>query len=667
MNNGEKNLIKDYLAKYPVMRYIMPSFTNNGKDISHRLLILRQAYWVLSRIIDHDGDPAELDKTKFYDGTKADKGTNSATVGTSTTDVFKETLKIHDATKVGELTNGLAKAYIATNNLGLTHNDVQLLALFLNIAKNNCKDNQLSTYNAIDAELKKQNIPYNATNFLAYTTSTTYKELLAVFADQLNFKNNYADKIKLLQALAEAYVIPALETADSAGVISLVEILNYDNIHKLDVKSQHDEKLFYNVDIRELFFTQEYTVAKTAITGSSLSKIGQLITGSTVARYPALLTTKAITTPKSGDIYLICVHHSNSLFHAIGPVSPSITSETVTINQDQSGLFKITTKSSNGTEKTDDFTEKFNELVQNDNFCRAFGALTDKPGESDACANLVVSCLGKETHNADTCKFNFLKIAKPTKGFRAWSSLTQIQKQYASYRILLGLEIYGVYNKDGNYSYYKDGNLIYTSDIIKKIIPGAKDEHIEYINTLMKNVGTLETPTKSNSSSKPRYIVTNKKPSVLTFYPANLNLGGINIRGMHGGADQKQEIQQNQLSHILYGGGREDIEKIILGINNKMAYLTKNYSKAMSPDNIEYIMKKIRSFETLGDEIDKLEAVIAAYISIAAQYPNKEITITENEIKLYKNELENKQNKIVSKNNNFDKLFGGIILMQFKP
>ena len=53
--SGNKDLLNDYFKRYPVLRYLMPKVTNNGgRDVTNRLFFMRQAAWVLLKIINEN-------------------------------------------------------------------------------------------------------------------------------------------------------------------------------------------------------------------------------------------------------------------------------------------------------------------------------------------------------------------------------------------------------------------------------------------------------------------------------------------------------------------------------------------------------------------------------------------------------------------------------------
>jgi len=590
MFNREKDLISDYLKEYPVIRYIMPSFTNNGQNVSHRLHILRQAYWVLVQILNAtDNNPKFADTTNFISGS-----------------TFK-----------------------AIPELNLTEDDIALLSLFLLIASKNFKVNEIKAGLSND-----KNIIYGDVKEIS-----KYEDLL----DKLNDSTNglSENKIKVLKAL-----IVAAKSADkpiSKGP------KNWDQIAKFSAKEPFTGPLFYTVSIDWIFFTD----------GDAKDPNNNQLN----------LTQNSIL-EASGTIYLMCSLAQNSFTYAMGPAKQSRPNYSFRFEQNANGLFilkKIDPKTNQIIEQ--DFTADFSKLVENNQFCRFFGAgradkdINKVDSANTTCGSLIADCIGETTHDVKRCRANFLNIDTPTKGFRGWNTLSPDQRRYVAYRILLGLGIPGTWDKNGNLTFVdENGKPIYSIDEIKSFIveSEAKKKELaadknafklqaEYVSRLLTDVGTIVTYSRPNVSGRPSMSPISK-PSFITINPRMGGNFGLSSFKLVGGANE------SQFETIQYGGGIDDANKIILSIRQKIDALDKINPRALPADKKAYINDKITKFYNLAQEVDNYEQLLVAYITIAAQYPTKDIVITEQEIDKFRIESNKKKTAMAQKIQKFDTL-----------
>lgn len=656
MFNREKDLISEYLAEYPVLRYIMPSFMNNGVNVSHKLHILRQAYWVLVQILNAENSVI------------APIATNTATIYNLT-----ERTDTHDTNDVTKLvpSEKIATNYKAIPALNLTADDIQLLALFLKIAR---EDFAVNTTQKIATIVNTLAISKDIIYQLPITGVAgvaNFKELLTIFVDSSN--GITADKVTLLDHLTTGVVVPALEVSNNATPIAaaeLREIANYSELSTFITKESFNGPLFHTVPLNKLFFSDETTVVKSIIDATTPESKGKTTSTPTKRIYPAFLTLRSIFS-LSNSVYLMCSAAQNSFTGAMGPVKSSTAEFTFAFDQTANGLFVLKKFDKSGKIVSQDFSDDFSKLVEGNEFCRAFGAgnasKSTDPAEiakaKFACASLVADCLGETTHNTEACRANFAKVAVPTKKFRGWNKLSKDQRRYASYRILLGLGIAGRWNSDGNLTFANNDVPIYDEATIKTLIPGANAEHVEYVQTLMKTLGTIETTAKKvdgvarpsmSAMSVPKFITINPRLAGTAGLSGLSGFSGLrNIIGnMNGGAIQEEQ----QISSIQYGGGIDDANRIILSITGKMNALKTINPKALPPSKEQYIRNKMSSFESLAREIDDLERIVITYITLASQHPAKDIVFTELEVNNFKAEAEKRQQLLASKINKFESL-----------
>lgn len=608
MFNREKDLISEYLNQYPVLRYIMPSFTNNGINVSHRLHILRQGYWVLVQILNAT-DKTFFTEAKFISGTSA----------------------------------------IAMPELNLTKEDVELLGLLLQIASEDLSVDNARKVTTITNLLKSsESIVYDLSKF--DTTKGAFADLLAALNDDSNGLSN--EKITVLSALAtkaKLVFTAAAEVDDGKGAKTAAKVSNYDIIATLAVSRSFHEPLVHTVALDKLFPT---------------------VKGATLAAVPIELTRRSIYA-LNGVVYLMCSQAQNSFTNAMGPVVKPSEGFTYSFEQNDNGLFILKKIGKNNEVVAANFNDRFAELAKDNEFCRVFGA-GKSTKETDpakveaakfACGSLINDCIGENTHNVERCRLNFVTVQEPTKRFRGWNKLAHDERRYVSYRILLGLGISGRYNEDGNLEFVdKIGEPIYTTDVLKALIPNAQDVHIDYIKTLMKTLGVVKTNSKVSGTARPSLGKVSQPHVGVVLNPRLVGvLGMANLRGIIGNSLNGLNMiggaqEEKQISAIQYGGNAEDINKITLSIVNKINTLKEINPRALPREKEQYIMGKIHSFRSLADEVEKLEQLVVTYITLASKYQSKDIVFTELEINAAKEKADKLKQEMSNKINKFEKL-----------
>jgi len=672
MYNREKDLISDYLKEYPVLRYIMPSFIHNGVNVSHRVYALRQAYWLLVQILNSNAAAATFTAANFYDVYSVKK-INDKTVAPGGAGVAAETFetatKTHDQSSKTFLNpQNLAAGYKNNADLKFTSEDVQLLAHFLRLAKENYEANGGNMAIIVNALAKDKAVIYGQ------PAGNTYKQLLEALIDPSNGLTQ--NKTDLLSALAEAPTIPALEmntaAAGAAAVAGLREIANFNSLAQFGALEPYQQPLFHTQALDNLFYTQLVTITNNSLIGPATPKsqgkpdpaaAGGVASAKSI--YPSFLLLNSIMVDSASKVYLMCSQAQNSFTNAMGPVVGVGAEFTFRFEQDVNGLFQLKKMSRSGQVITENFTQKFAELVEGNEFCRAFGAGKADPKEKIACGSLIADCLGENTHDVNRCRLNFANVKKPTKNFRGWNKLSPDERKYISYRILLGLGITGKWNADSNLEFATGAipTPVHSDETLKAILNNnnATPEHLEYIKTLMVNVGTIEVLSKKVDGVARPSIEAIKRPNFIEINPRVVGgvMGVSGVRGavhpiMFGGA------QESTISTIQYGGGMGDANKIIDSVNDKLRTLKQINPRALPQSKEAYIQDKLTKFMQLANEIDALEQTVITYIRTAAQHSSKDIVITEAEITALKAKENEDKEKMRQKIAKFDGLQSGI-------
>jgi hypothetical protein len=665
MYNREKDLISDYLKEYPVLRYIMPSFIHNGINVSHRVYALRQAYWVLVQILNSNAVPATFTATNFYDAT-AHKGIKNTPVAD-----YNTATKTHNLVTSNFLDpQNLAAGYLPNADLKFTGEDVQLLAHFLRLAKENFNANAGNMAIIMNALAKDKAVIYTPPG-----AGNTYKDLLDALKDPSNGLTT--DKVTLLDALSNAPSIPALEintaAAGAPAVPGLREIAKFNSLAQFGALEPFQQPLFHTQALDNLFYTELVEIGSNSlISGAKPKSQGKPDpasaggAASTKSIYPSFLLLNSIMVDSASKVYLMCSQAQNSFTNAMGPVVGVGAEFTFKFEQDVNGLFQLKKMDKSGKVITENFTQKFAELVEGNEFCRAFGAGKADANEKTACGSLIADCLGENTHDVNRCRVNFANVKKPTKNFRGWNKLSPDERKYISYRILLGLGIPGKWNADANLEFATGGIIptpVHSDETLKAILGNnnATQEHLEYIKTLMINVGTIETLSKKVDGVARPSIEAIKRPNFIEINPRVVGgiMGVSGVRGavhpiMFGGA------QESTISTIQYGGGMGDANKIIDSVNDKLRTLKQINPRALPQSKDAYIQDKLNKFMQLANEIDALEQTVITYIRTAAQHSSKDIVITEAEITALKAKENEDKEKMRQKIAKFDGLQSGI-------
>jgi len=690
MSNLDKDLVSDYLREYPVLRYIMPGITINGNNVTHRVYMLRQAMWVLIQIIeakdsdfgDVAGHAAAGTTPKANDLVKAGATADVELTLKGPVLAYADPSIPKDASGTANRIGGGGGVWSClTNQLQinepsskyLTIQDIALLGIFLNVADKNFVANGAQVVNALktDQDIK------SSTSGIA---STDFGSLLDALATDIGGP----EKIAQLKGL--------ITVASDLGVNNVTKIGSLDGAKSMpsNVPLLHTFKptpyvgtTFNNIEMSSLFPGVANTIAP--VNGFKLLENSILASRGTVYNFlsPA---------PKS----------------QIGAMALNFTKGTpgthYHFQQDETGLFQLVTIA-NGQLSARDYTSVLQDLTSKGDNCTVFGG----SGKYNICAKMISDCVSQGTHDTDQCIANFKGLPQVSTHLKGWKSLPIGEQRYMAYRVLLGLNLPPVLNRNGDYSYFTDSlnvNLVYSdNNLIKHLqldspvaeydpepvgiagtgptlgsqifitgatgtggtpgksrlaAPGPLEtaaeaqlvaEKLEYVKKLMNMVGTIQTPTRPGSN---RPTMDELSPPVYqvfsgTFIP-NYSLPGMALKGLTGGARDHIEssIEELENSTIMYGGSHNDVLRMISSISNKIKMLDEN-GQRLTPQNRAYIQSKLDSFSKLSESIDTIENLLVSYITLRSQYPNKEIAFTNADIERLQKKQQEDKAKLVEK------------------
>jgi hypothetical protein len=78
--------------------------------------------------------------------------------------------------------------------------------------------------------------------------------------------------------------------------------------------------------------------------------------------------------------------------------------------------------------------------------------------------------------------------------------------------------------------------------------------------------------------------------------------------------------------------------------------------RGLNPTKENYINSKLNSLIQLGNEIDNIEELLVSYITLKAQYTNKELVFTDADIKSLQDKQAANKQKLAEKLAKFEKL-----------
>jgi hypothetical protein len=635
----------------------MPGLTVSGQNVTHRVFMLRQAMWVLIKII-------EADDNTFTNGIAAAAG------GALANDVI-----VANAAAVplalGAIPAAAANSAIKADNPMLTAQDIALLGIILNVANQDFVANPVARGAAIRSEIEVRSKDV-VSNF-GGADPASYGVLLDALSDALGGPRKVA-QLKYLIAFTAAQ---AAVVAPGAGILA----------HNLAVPA--------NVARLNTFNQPVYNGLTFHLMGSFDNLFPGAAANTTAPRYGWVLFANSIQTDVANNVIHLVAPAPNSLFSAAAMNFRKGSGQSYQFVQDPTGLFNLNQIDAAGNViATYDFTADFNKLTRTDG-CKAFGG----SGSFNVCQNMIVDCLGQATHDTARCVAHFKSLPDISTNLRGWAGLGAEQKRYMSYRVLLGFNLPPVLNVNGDYSYVDaNGVNVYTDDNIKAqldlntpvgrynpepiapggaaaaaagaqiVLPGAVGaagagrpgneaqvvaDKVAYIRKLMTSVGTIVTKTRPGSF-RPR-MDDIKPPTVSIFagsFVPSLAFPAVALRAMHmhGGAKASIDasIEELENSTIMYGGSIDDINKIVKSIEQKKQVLADLGAK-LSDKQLQYIKEKMNSFTQLGVKIEEIDNLLVNIISLTSQYPNRDIAFTEADIARYQERQQKDKQKLVEK------------------
>ena len=582
--SGNKDLLNDYFNAYPVLRYLMPKVMNSNGDVTNRLLFMKQAAWVLIKLLQSN---------------------TNVVASRGRVDLFnKQTLTT------------------------FTASDLHLLSVVLKELVKSLPA-EFKSANFI-ADLKKNEIDFNSGVAPLPAPLPSADVIFKYILDVLNITSNSFtdDKVASLVLLSKW---PHTDTVQAAPVV--VVVAN-------DVQRLSDSNLLYSVELSELL---KYNLA-------------------TEFRPISSKLTITFALPKV-----------DSFIGSLVQFKPSATTSRSDFVQDMNGRFVLRTTESDGKVSLDEFDTFFSKLIKDDkDFCKAFGSNKDVPGENEKCAVMVAECLGNDLVDKEACKVHFKDLGSVSKTLVAWNGLSDDQKRYAAYRVLLGYGITGSFNRNGDYAYIdeKDLPLLGDDDIIKhfSLNPGdaALSDKVAYIKRLMTKVGVIITQSRDPTGRPMMVKPEPAKQLQLLFTPAlipAIGMGGMAGMGMGMGMGSgfghmmRPMVGGNEetaITGIQYGGGMNDIKNITRRIKHMIDILRQR--NAIPSDKVTYINDKLSKLIVVANEVDNGESMLNDYLIVSSQFPNKNNVFTEDDIRNIKAKLDADKKKMEDKLNKFSKL-----------
>jgi hypothetical protein len=660
--SNSTDYVKEYLQKYPVMKYILPGIELNTTEISDKCFILRQAMWTLAQILDHD---------------EAKSGVLNA--------------------------NSFVNAGNIINNpsVGVTREDLMLLESFMNQLK--------LKYNTIPAVKDKIHNSLKNDNSVIYANASlnvpnTFDQLLIALQDgnnelsngkvialtalmgannsilDLNSRKQYAD---ILVNNAKAFV------SNQRDVNTIQNMINHINTLKNIIRSSAADYRALNTIINELLATGAQAFNEARARALPLSQQSAYLNNATIDNANQILSealhsqskvqkamdatknlqdailnqglrssTNMLTTIDMNklleyDLLYDCVKLANGKVYTmssnaansyIGAMKSLNAPSDHTLHFDDNGNL-ILKKDGKDVDKYDEI----NRLVKNGAYCKAFGSGSKStPKEENVCTEMVYACLGPDRNNEEKCKAMFKKFEDPSKKLKGWGGLEKNRVAFGSYNILKGLGFLPKINKNKSAHVYveDDGSLVYLDkDIDSNLYKSPNDDslkenvkksQIAYIKLLMdKTKDLLPKPALSApQAGKQRYI---PMPKIVNPIPpiqlGNVGLGGIRLGGIGlGGIGFSHTGGEPQLDNKL---------SVIVKLREQL----ENVGNVLRKDKVEYITTKINNYSTCYTNF--LELVNE--LNLITELKNKltaNLILSDDDINNFKSEKETLEKEI---------------------
>jgi len=622
-----KSLIDDYIKKYPELLYLLPNITHNAQTVTDQLKIIQQVCWTY----------ATLDK----------KMDNLALTDFNIRNLIKKSTKLMEPFVAAAGWNG--SKYVGTIE-AMKNPTLQLLSnMASNIFNKHISEESLllliqtivpsldKTVNALtDANYEKMLPSEIVTKIKAELGTSTFDKYKdgpgSTSGDGSEFKQLVTelllDKYDTLKICFYLFILPDLQSkikvfvtdgttgTDPSKVDGSTQIAKIDELVGLLTFSK-SEHTFKSAEIQLNEFLRMKILEDKLYTSNNVmfASATDSVKGGVMLNYAAAFPSKPV---------------------------PRLTYDML---QDNVGnyVLKVTDERGNITEEN-----IMNIIIpESDNMCAFFGANNKNPAEVPICTQLVIECLG-DSKNTTACVNTFLnKITTPSTKLKAFDTLPKARQQFISYKILTGFGFNGKRNTNGDLDFKS-----YTSNDIKTELEKhggtSQSVHIKYIQKLMDTVGVIVAPS-STTGTRPKF-----QHSEQTSYPTiSLNNSGFSPLIFQTGAGNT-----NLITSIQYGGSEKDAKKIQRKIEHLIATLKKINPRALPIASENKIKVKLEEFKDISKEIEIAENLINSYITVTAQYPNKDIVFTEAEIKELNNIANKKKQKMSSKLNKLNQLVG---------
>ena len=688
----EVNYVKEYLDKYPVMKYILPGIEHNTTEITDKCFILRQAMWTLATILDYK-EPAVVGGAGVAMPANSFVNTGNVMLDNDLVGVTKEDLiilanfmkeydtkyqaqpavkdNIHNLVKndnsvtytnppVAPLNlDALLNALVGSD--GLTNSKVrelntaiQLISrgnyakMLLNTRKQGADDlvaaaTVFNTGPRTDAILDNMyTVIDNARNTLL--SNADYKAIAFVSKRLLDADN----KVDAIAALVHASSRGSVASRATARATARAAVLNALTVE--EAKQILAESIHYQSKVQKAI--DAAAKLQTAILNGkfrSSTNMPMKVDMKDLLEYDMLYDCVKLA---DGEVYLMASVAQKSY---VGAMRTLDAPEEYTLENDDNGNL-VLKKNGSVIDKYDEL----NKLVKKGEYCRAFGSSSkSSPKEEAVCGEMVFACIGPDGgRNEEKCRTMFKKFDDPSKKLKGWTGLSATQKAYDSFNILKGLGFPPRLNKDfSTHTYVEtDGSLVYNDTEIDSklykttdnLTPAVKTSQVAYVKVLMNNtINLLPKPQKSSQQFVRQQYTPNpvKQHLVLpaVFKPAGLfNL----MRFAQSGGDDFSNDVHAQLAHKL----TKQLESV---------------SDVLPATKTKYIATKIQNYLNCYKEYVNISLDVNLISEIKNRLKNK-IILSDADVEHFKKEKEDQKMIVERKTGKLQDLSNKLVTVQFR-
>lgn len=666
------NYVKEYLNKYPVMKYILPGIEHNTTEITDKCFILRQAMWTLAKILDHK-EPAATPPAVGV-AMPANSFVNAgAMVDDNQVGVTKEDLIIlANFMKEYDTKYQAAAQNIRDNIHNLVKNDNSVTytnppvappilsdLLTALVGSDGLTDSKVRELNTAIALIGGGNYAKKLLN-----QKKTDADTLVGAARILNTGQRDGDSIRTINNAILAVSNSLLNNADYKTLVSVnSRILAaatpaviaagtavITNVTVDEAKSILDESIHYQSKVQKAI--DAAATLQTAILNGefrSSTNMAMKVDMKELLEYDMLYDCVKLA---DGKVYLMASVAQNSY---VGAMRTLDAPEDYTLEDDNNGNL-VLKKNGSVIDKYDEL----NKLVKKGEYCRAFGSGSkSSPKEEAVCGEMVFACIGPDGgRHEEKCRTMFKKFDDPSKNLKAWTSLSATQKAYDSFNILKGLGFPPRLNKDfSTHTYVEtDGSLVYNDTEIEKklykstdtLTPAVKTSQVAYVKLLMNNtINLLPKPQKSSQQFvRQQYIPNSVKQHIMlpaVFKPAGLfNL----MRFAQSGGDDFSNDVHAQLAHKL----TKQLESV---------------SDVLPATKTKYIATKIQNYLNCYKEYVNISLDVNLISEIKNRLKNK-IILSDADVEHFKKEKEDQKMIVERKTGKLQDLSNKLVIVQFR-